>query len=116
MGHIIHVELTSAAPQATADFYSRAFGWRTTASPFMPDYLLAETGAGPGIDAAIMSSEHQDQAAIVWIQVEDIDAARAAVTEAGGSADGDIHELPGEGRVGYVTDPHGVVLGLKQPL
>ncbi|MGQ7786133.1 VOC family protein [Nesterenkonia sp. PF2B19] len=115
MGHIMHVELTSAAPQATADFYSRAFGWRTEASPFLPDYLLAQTGDGPGIDAAIMSREHQEQAAIIWIQVEDIDAARAAVTEAGGDASGEVHDLPGEGRVGYVTDPDGVVLGLKQP-
>lgn len=115
MGHIIHVELTSAAPQATADFYARAFGWRTTASPFIPDYLTAETGDGPGIDAAIMSSDYQSQNTIMWIEVEDIDAALAAVTEAGGAAAGEVHDLPGVGRVGYASDPAGVVIGLKQP-
>lgn len=115
MGHIIHVELTSAAPQATADFYAWAFGWRTAASPFIPDYLTAETGAGAGIDAAIMSSDYQSQSTILWIEVVDIDAARAAVAQAGGAAAGDVHELPGVGRVGYAADPDGVLIGLKQP-
>lgn len=116
MGTIIHIELTSASPQATADFYARAFGWESTASPFLPDYLLARTGDGSGIDAAIMSSRYQSQNTILWIEVTDIVAAVDAVTAAGGAAAGDVHDLPGEGRVSYVTDPDGVVLGLKQPL
>ena len=115
MGNIIHVELTSADPHATADFYHRAFGWQSTASPFLPDYLTARTGEGGGIDAAVMSSRYQDQSTIIWIEVSDIATTAAAVSAAGGTV-GEFHDLPEQGRVGYVTDPRGVVIGLKQPL
>ncbi|GAA1979878.1 hypothetical protein GCM10009718_15900 [Isoptericola halotolerans] len=115
MGTIIHVELTSTSPEKTADFYARAFGWESTASPHVPDYLVARTGDGSGVDAAVMSSRYQSQSTIVWIEVPDIDAAVASVETAGGASAGEILDLPGEGRVGYVKDPHGVVIGLKQP-
>ncbi|MEQ3553912.1 VOC family protein [Pseudonocardia nematodicida] len=114
MGTIVHVELTSPDPQASADFYARAFGWDSTASPFLPDYLTSRTGDGSGIDAAIMSSRYQEQKTILWIEVPDIADAVTAVEAAGGTA-GEFHDLPGQGRVGYVTDPAGVVIGLKQP-
>lgn len=115
MGNIIHIELTSADPQATADFYARAFGWDSTASSLLPDYLTSGTGEGGGIDAAIMSNRYQSQSTILWIEVSDITSAAAAVEAAGGGV-GEFHDLPGQGRVGYVTDPAGVVIGLKQPL
>jgi len=115
MGTIIHIELTSASVEATSDFYSRAFGWKATASPFLPDYYTVATGEGEGIDGAVMSSRYQSQNTIMWIQVEDIDAARGAVETAGGATAGEVHDLPGQGRVGYVTDPDGVLIGLKQP-
>jgi predicted enzyme related to lactoylglutathione lyase len=35
--------------------------------------------------------------------------------KAGGTADGDVHELHGEGLVTYITDPAGLVFGVKQP-
>ncbi|MFN3600760.1 MAG: VOC family protein [Dietzia sp.] len=115
MGTITHIELTSASPEATTRFYAEAFGWETTASPFVPDYHVADTGTGGGIDAAIMSSSYQSQNTIMWIEVSDLDATIAAVEQAGGARAGDFHDLPGVGRVGYVTDPAGVVIGLKQP-
>lgn len=115
MGTITHIELTSSSPEATSDFYAMAFGWKVTASPFLPDYHTAETGVGEGIDAAIMSSTYQSQSTIMWIQVEDLDAAIAAVKSAGGTVPGEFHDLPGVGRVGYITDPQGVMIGLKQP-
>lgn len=115
MGKITHIELTSASPEATTDFYARAFGWKSTASPFLPDYHTVDTGKGEGIDAAIMSSKYQSQSTIMWLEVEDIETTVAAVRAAGGTADSEFHDLPGEGRVGYVTDPNGVVIGLKQP-
>ncbi|MCL3861005.1 VOC family protein [Actinotalea sp. K2] len=115
MGTIIHIELTSAAPAATADFYARAFGWESIASPFVPDYLLASTGDGTGIGAAIMSNRYQSQSTILWIEVPDVVAAIDAVTAAGGAAAGEVQDLPDVGRLAYVTDPDGVVIGLKEP-
>jgi uncharacterized protein len=116
MGRIIHVELTSADPERAADFYRAAFGWESTASPYVDGYLLAATGSGDGIDGAIMSREHQSQAAIVWLQVDDLEATCTAVVAAGGSVVGEPQEIPGQGWVGYVRDPEGTVLGLRQPV
>jgi predicted enzyme related to lactoylglutathione lyase len=115
MGRIIHVELTSADPGKAAEFYRAAFGWESEASPYADGYLLAVTGAGDGIDAAIMSREHHAQVTIVWLQVDDLEATRTAVVAAGGSVVGEPQEIPGQGRVAYVRDPEGVLLGLRQP-
>jgi predicted enzyme related to lactoylglutathione lyase len=115
VGRIIHVELTAADLNRAATFYAEAFGWQATPSPFVDGYLIAETGAGDGIDGAIMKREYQTQPAIIWIEVEDLDATRAAVEKGGGVADHEPQEIPGVGRVAYVRDPEGVVLGLRQP-
>jgi predicted enzyme related to lactoylglutathione lyase len=61
-----------------------------------------------------MSRDHHSQPAILWIEVDDIDASATAVTAAGGAAHGEINEIPGGGRVGYVRDPDGTLLGLRQ--
>jgi predicted enzyme related to lactoylglutathione lyase len=115
MGRVIHFEITAADRDRTAGFYAKAFGWETTASPFATGYLLTATGVGDGIDGAIMSRDHQTQPAILWIEVDDIDASVAAVTAAGGTTRGKFNDIPGAGRVGYVRDPDGMLLGLRQP-
>ncbi|WP_024288781.1 VOC family protein [Cellulomonas sp. KRMCY2] len=114
MGTIVHVEITAEDPAASARFYAHAFGWATVESPFAPGYHLAKTGPGQGIDAALMSRSWQAQPAIAWIQVDDLDAARSRVVAAGGGLAGDVDEIPGQGRVCYVTDPEGTVLGIKE--
>jgi predicted enzyme related to lactoylglutathione lyase len=113
VGRIIHVELTAKDTGRAAAFYAEAFGWRSEPSPFVPEYLVAETGAGEGIDGAIMARTYQEQATIAWLQVDDLDATLAAVLKAGGTAAGDVQEIPGQGRVVYVRDLDGTLLGLK---
>jgi predicted enzyme related to lactoylglutathione lyase len=115
MGRIIHVELTSDDLQGSADFFSHAFGWQLAPSEFVEDYLSADTGAGGGIDGALMTVPHQKQPVIVWIEVEDIHETMRDVVKAGGRADDEVHELHGEGLVTYITDPNGLVFGVKQP-
>ena len=114
MGRIIHVELTATDLDRAAAFYAEAFGWQPMPSPFADGYLVAETGAGDGIDAAIMNRSYQEQRAIAWIQVDDLDTTLAAAVTAGGTRAGDVSEIPGVGRVAYVRDPEGTLLGLRQ--
>ena len=114
MGRIIHVELTAADLGQAATFYAEAFGWQPEPSPFVEGYLGAQTGEGDGIDGAIMSREYQQQTTIAWIQVDDLDATLDAVVKAGGARAGEVQELPGVGRLAYVRDPEGTVLGLRQ--
>jgi uncharacterized protein len=113
VGRIIHVELTATDTARAAAFYAGAFGWKTESSPFAGEYLVATTGNGEGIDAAIMARAYQEQATIAWLQVDELDATLAAVREAGGSVVGDVQEIPGQGRVVYVRDPEGTLVGLK---
>jgi predicted enzyme related to lactoylglutathione lyase len=115
VGRIIHVELTAADVDRAADFYAKAFGWQSTASPFVDGYLVAETGTGDGIDGAIMRREYRDQPAIAWIEVDDLDRSLEAVREAGGTTEGDPQEIPGIGRLAYITDTEGTLVGLRQP-
>lgn len=114
MGRIIHVEVTSGDPQQATDFYRRAFGWTTEESPFLPDYFIADTGEGPGINGAVMSNSYRSQSVIIWMEVDDLATTMADVRAAGGSQVGDINEIPGEGKVCYIEDPQGTVFGLKE--
>lgn len=114
MGRIIHVELTAVDVKRASDFYAAAFGWEAEKSPHAADYLLARTGAGDGIDGAIMSREYKEQPVIVWLQVDDLDRTLSQVRQAGGTIDSEAHEITGEGRVAYVRDPDGTCLGLRQ--
>jgi predicted enzyme related to lactoylglutathione lyase len=115
VGRIIHVELTATDTARVAAFYAEAFGWQTESSPFVEEYLVATTGSGEGIDGAIMARTYQEQTTIAWLEVDDLDATLTAVREAGGSVAGDVQEIPGQGRVVYVRDPEGTLVGLKGP-
>ncbi|ASR36055.1 hypothetical protein BAY61_14765 [Prauserella marina] len=115
MGTVIHVEITADDTARAAEFYSTVLGWRSSPSPVIDGYLLADSGDGGGIDAAIMRREYQPQPAIAWVEVADLAEVLAAVPAAGGSTLGDTHTIPGEGMVAYIKDSEGNVLGLKQP-
>jgi uncharacterized protein len=114
MGRIIHVELVAADHERAAGFYRKVFGWHVSPAPMPDGYLLAETGAGAGIDGAIMSNRYQSQPTIAWIEVDDLDASLTAVRDAGGAPVGDVYELPGVGRLAYIRDTEGVLVGLRQ--
>lgn len=112
MGRIIHFELTADDLPGTLGFLRTALGWTDEPSPYVGEYHLVDTGAGAGVDGAVMASAYNRQAVIPWVEVDDLDATLARVTGAGGHA-GDVNELPGQGRVVYVTTPEGTVLGLE---
>ncbi|GAA1588039.1 hypothetical protein GCM10009804_50170 [Kribbella hippodromi] len=114
MGRIIHVEIVAEDHDRAAGFYRSVFGWEVTPAPVPERYLLARTGPGEGIDAAIMSNRYQSQPAIAWIGVDDLDQTLAAARDAGGEQVGEIQELPGVGRLSYVRDTEGVLIGLRQ--
>jgi predicted enzyme related to lactoylglutathione lyase len=113
MGRIIHA-LVAIDHERAAGFYREVFGGRVTPAAMPDGYLLAETGAGEGIDGAIMSNRHQSQPTIAWIEVDDLDTTLVAVRDAGGAPVGDVHELRGVGCLACVRDTEGVLVGLRQ--
>jgi uncharacterized protein len=114
MGRIVHVEIVAEDHNRAAEFYTKVFGWQVTPAPVPDGYLLAETGPGEGIDGAIMSSRYQSQPTIAWIEVDDLAATLQAARDAGGAPAGEIQELPGIGRLSYLRDSEGVLIGLRQ--
>lgn len=114
MGRIIHVEIVADDHDRAAEFYRTVFGWQVTAAPVPDGYLLAETGPGDGIDGAIMSNRYQSQPTIAWIEVDNLETTLDAARGAGGTPVGEIQELPGVGRLSYLRDTEGVLVGLRQ--
>ena len=114
MGRIIHLEFTTPDVAAATRFFTEAFGWSGSQSPYVPDYVMTDTGSGHGIDGAIMSRSYQPQPVIAWIAVADIHRSLDAVLAHGGEVAGDVNEVPGVGYVSYFKDPDGTVWGLRQ--
>lgn len=115
MTRIVHFEITAADVEATARFYSAAFGWSASPSPFVPGYQLLDLKQAEGTTGAVMEKRYQSQPAIVWFEVASIDETLAAVVRAGGRAVNDKQVLPDVGQLLYIADPAGTIFGLKQP-
>jgi hypothetical protein len=102
MARLNYVELPVADIPAARAFYESAFGWSLTA--FGPSYaatLTGDTDIGLQADAAEATA-----APLPVIDVEDLEAALAAVEQAGGRIVRPIFAFPG-GRRFHFLDPAG---------
>ena len=109
MARLNYVELPVGDVGAARAFYESAFGWSLT--EFGPTYACTLTGdtdiglQGDGAEAT--------KAPLAVIQVEDLEAALAAVTGAGGTIVRPIFSFPG-GRRFQFLDPGGNELACMQ--
>ena len=91
----------------TKAFFETAFGW--TYQDHGPDYCdTKSSGVGSGING---DSDHRTLQPLPVIYVEDLEAAQAAVVEAGGIVTRAIFSFPG-GRRFQFADPSGNELGV----
>lgn len=99
---IDYVELPALDPSAMKAFYGAAFGW--TFEDWGEDYVAF---SGAGLDGGFARSERPPPkgGSLVVLYAEDLEAAEAAVRQAGGSI---VERLafPG-GRRFHFTDPSG---------
>lgn len=109
----VHFEFQVDDPARTIGFFSDVFGWRSDRWGDMP-YWLQTTGEGDGIDGAIGPMEENDQAVVLTMDVEDVDAARERVVAAGGTITAERMTIPGIGWVVMAADPSGVHFGMLQ--
>src|SRR4051812_42186030 len=110
---------TTDAEAATA-FYSNVFGWETEKTSAGPagDYVLCR------LDGALVAGLYeQDQAMkqrgvppmwLVYVSVDDVVAAAAAVPDGGGTVHGQPFEVGDAGRMALVQDPTGAMFALWQ--
>ena len=114
---VVHWEMWSEDPGRASEFYSRAFGWAIREIPEM-SYHLAESGGESGIGGGIMKPQEGPWPAkmTMYIDVEDLAAARKNVVEAGGKIIVEEVDMPGVGAFSLFEDPDGRVMGLWKQL
>lgn len=98
MARFNYVELPTRDIVQAKRFYADVFGFGFT--DFGPDYAATVTGdTDIGFNA---TGEHVTAHVLPVIEVEDLDAARAAVVSAGGTISLDIFPFPGGRRFHFV--------------
>ena len=102
MARLNYVELPASDVGAAKAFYEAAFGWALT--EFGPTYAATMTG---DTDIGLQGDPAEaSKAPLAVIEVEDLEAALAAVSEAGGVVVRPIFAFPG-GRRFHFLDPNG---------
>jgi len=104
---IDYVEFASGDLAKSKTFFGKAFGW--TFQDYGPDYA-AMTNAG--LDGGLQSDpEHANALPLVILKADDLEAAEAAVKQAGGTVTRPIFSFPG-GRRFHFREPGGNELGV----
>lgn len=119
---VTHFEIPYDDAARAKSFYQKAFGWHildmpefdytsVSTGPAGPDGMPAEAGfIGGGMTQRSDSVKHP----VITIDVADIDAAIAAVTEAGGSVVAPTQQVGDMGFVAYFADTENNIMGLWQ--
>lgn len=105
-----YLELPVADTARAKTFYAAAFGWAF--ADFGPTY--AATTSGDTDIGCQADPAEKTAAALPVIEVDDLDAAEAAVWTAGGTITAPIFAFPG-GRRFHFRDPDGHELAVMQP-
>jgi predicted enzyme related to lactoylglutathione lyase len=109
---VVHWEMNSANPAATAEFYTTVFEWEIQHIPEM-DYRLVNTGGTGGIGGGIAKPEDpQAPATALYIDVDDLGAYARKIVDAGGTMILENQEVPGMGSISLFLDPDHRLVGL----
>jgi predicted enzyme related to lactoylglutathione lyase len=114
-------ELTTGNVRSARSFYSALIGWTTEDMPMADGtvYTLLKTAdAGAPPAGGIFKAPKGWNAPDMWmayVEVDDVDAAAAKVKKLRGSIMRPPFDVPGVGRICFVTDPGGACLGLITP-
>ncbi|MFV0382800.1 VOC family protein [Paracoccus sp. (in: a-proteobacteria)] len=104
---------------AAEDYYGKVLGW-TSEDSGVPGFTYHLASHGGDMVAGLM--EMPDDCAdtppfwMIYLDVDDTDAAVAKIRALGGKVFREPADIPGTGRFAVVTDPQGAVFGLMQPL
>ena len=127
MNPVVHFEMPASDRTRVANFYTRAFGWKTQMmGEDMGNYVIATTTEvdekgrpkSPGAINGGFFPKHDDMPAqypSVVIAVDDIKAAVKKVADAGGKVVGEPMEIPGVGKYVSFFDTEGNRVSILQP-
>jgi len=127
MNPVVHFEMPAENRDRIAEFYTKAFGWKTQMlGEEIGNYVLATTAESdekghpkrPGAINGGFYPKKNDMPAqypSVVIAVDDIKQAMKKVTDAGGKVLGEPMEIPGIGQYVAFFDTEGNRLSMLQP-
>jgi hypothetical protein len=112
-GKVVHFEIPIDDSERAVAFYGRAFGWQLDRwGPV--EYWTTTAGEGDGIGGALTRRSDDIPSLMFYIDVDDIDAALAAVDAAGGTRLTERMPIPTVGWSAFFTDTEGNKVGLFQ--
>lgn len=120
-GRVVHFEIPYDDQDRAHAFYAEVFGWTMTALPNLR-YVLAATGPSeqgppsePGfINGGLLERGLPVGGPVVVLDVEDIDASLARITELGGTTVSEKQPVDDMGFSAYFKDSEGNLMGLWQ--
>ncbi|PZF80043.1 VOC family protein [Jiangella anatolica] len=121
-GRVAHFEIPADDLDRAREFYRAAFGWELTPMPEV-DYTMVvttpmdESGRPTepgGINGGLFTRDPERTGPIVTIEVDDMDAALAAVERVGGATVLPKTAVMDMGFAAYFRDTEGNVMGLWQ--
>lgn len=121
-GRLVHFEIPFDDGERARTFYREAFGWSVMTMPEM-DYTMVSTGpsseeGGPSepgyIGGGMLQRSATQQAPVVTVDVDDIDAALERIESLGGKTVVPRQPVGEMGFTAYFTDTEGNLTGLWQ--
>ena len=113
-GKVVHFEIPIDDGERAVAFYSRAFGWSLERwGPI--EYWTTQAGEGEGIGGALARRDADSPGLMLYIEVDDVDAALAAVEAAGGRRLTERMPIPTVGWSAAFEDSEGNRVGVFQP-
>ena len=125
---VVHFEIHASEPQGLIDFYGNLFGWRFSQFGDVP-YWSIDTGegaignvagtAGHGINGGLTQRRGPRpevgapvNGCNIVVGVDDVDGLMQRGVELGAQVALPAEDMMGVGRVGYLLDPDGNVVGM----
>ncbi len=110
---VVHFEIGSKDTAATAEFYQAVFGWEIADTGTARLIVAGHEGGPTGMLNAL--GHPPENYVLIYIRVDDIDAALTRVTAAGGKKLVGPIALPDGRRFAWIEDTAGNTIGLLTP-
>jgi uncharacterized protein len=116
MNRPVHFEIPAENPERAIAFYQKVFGWTFQKWDGPMPYWLVSTGPTdqPGINGGLMPRRDPAQPCVNTMDVANVDASLATVTESGGQCVVPKMPIPGIGWLAYCKDTEGHIFGIMQ--
>jgi predicted enzyme related to lactoylglutathione lyase len=112
---IVHIEIPAQSREASAEFYSKLFGWNCQHTTEPTPYTMAETG-NVGVGMPDTGDMYKAGDVILYLSSEDVAADLTRIEQAGGKKFSDPFKVGDFGEMAFFSDPTGNRLALWKEL